>query len=77
MQAGDRIRRIYERKCSQLTNHSAKGVDSRSVDKTKSVAKDMYTRIWVAVRSVETMSQKIQKLRDEELEPQLTELLKG
>ncbi|CAA6656021.1 unnamed protein product [Spirodela intermedia] len=77
VKAGDRIRRIYERKCSQLTNHSAKGVDSRSVDKTKSVAKDMYTRIWVAVRSVETISQRIQKLRDEELEPQLFELLKG
>ncbi|XP_078448241.1 protein ALTERED PHOSPHATE STARVATION RESPONSE 1-like [Wolffia australiana] len=77
VKAGDRVRRIYERKCTQLTTNNAKGVDSRAADKTKSAAKDLYTRILVTLRSVETMSERIQKLRDEELEPQLVELIKG
>ncbi|MQM02221.1 hypothetical protein Taro_034984 [Colocasia esculenta] len=77
VKAGDQIRRIYERKCAQLRSQDAKGVATNSADKTRAVAKDLYTRIWVAVRSAESISQRIQKLRDEELQPQLIELLKG
>lgn len=61
----------------QLRNKDARGADSRSVDKTRAAVRDLYTRIFVALRAAETISEKIQKLRDEELQPQLIELLQG
>lgn len=39
--------------------------------------KDLYARILVAIRSAETISSRIDKIRDEELQPQVVELLKG
>lgn len=39
--------------------------------------KDLYARILVAIRCAETISNRIDKIRDEELQPQVVELLKG
>lgn len=61
----------------QLRNQNAKGVESRSVDKTRAAVRDLYSRIWVALRAVESIAERIQKLRDEELQPQIIELLQG
>lgn len=47
------------------------------MDKTRAAVKDLYARILVAIRSAESISKKIEKLRDEELQPQIIELLKG
>ncbi|KAF8410376.1 hypothetical protein HHK36_002904 [Tetracentron sinense] len=77
VKAGDHTRKIYERKCSQLRNQDARGDDLRCVDKTRATVKDLYTRILVAIRSAESISKRIQKVRDEELQPQLWELLRG
>ncbi|KAI3447920.1 hypothetical protein Pfo_004585 [Paulownia fortunei] len=74
---GDSIRRVYGRKCSQLRNQDARGEEGLTVDKTRAAVKDLYSRILVSIRSAETISNKIEKLRDEELEPQITELLQG
>ncbi|PIN09453.1 hypothetical protein CDL12_17967 [Handroanthus impetiginosus] len=74
---GDSIRRIYGRKCSQLRNQDAKGEEGITVDKTRAAVKDLYSRILVSIRSAETISNRIEKLRDEELEPQIRELLQG
>ncbi|KAL7156392.1 hypothetical protein ABFS83_02G006200 [Erythranthe nasuta] len=74
---GDSIRRIYERKCNQLRNQDARGDEGLTVDKSRSSVKDLYSRILVAIRSAETISNRIEKLRDEELEPQIKELLQG
>ncbi|OVA15935.1 protein of unknown function DUF632 [Macleaya cordata] len=77
VKAGDSTRKLYERKCSQLRNQDVRGDDTRSVDKTRSTVKDLYTRILVAIRTAESISKRIEKLRDEELQPQLIELLQG
>ncbi|RVW38519.1 Nitrate regulatory gene2 protein [Vitis vinifera] len=77
VKAGDSTRKIYERKCSQLRNKDVRGDDELSVDKTRAAVKDLYARILVAIRSAESISKRIQKLRDEELQPQIMELLKG
>ncbi|THU63158.1 hypothetical protein C4D60_Mb01t12760 [Musa balbisiana] len=77
VKAGDQIRQAYEKKCLQLRNQNAKGVESRSVDKTRANVRDLYSRIWVALRAVESIAERIQKLRDEELQPQIIELLQG
>ncbi|ERM96235.1 uncharacterized protein LOC18424163 [Amborella trichopoda] len=77
VKAGERTRRTYEQKMSQLRNQETKGVEQRSLDKTRAIIRDLHTRIWVAIRSADSISIRIQKLRDEELHPQLTELLHG
>lgn len=74
---GDSIRKLYERKCGHLRNKDIKGEDTLSVDKTRAAVKDLYSRILVAVRRAESISHIIQKLTDEELQPQIIELLQG
>ncbi|XP_015941702.2 protein ALTERED PHOSPHATE STARVATION RESPONSE 1-like [Arachis duranensis] len=77
VKAGDSIRKNYEKKCAQLRNKNVKGDDETSMDKTKAAAKDLYAGILVAIRRAESISKRIQKMRDEELQPQIVELLKG
>ncbi|KAK9286905.1 hypothetical protein L1049_015312 [Liquidambar formosana] len=77
VKAGDSTRKIYERKCSQLRNQDARGDDTLATDKTRAAVKDLYARILIAIRSAESISKRIQKLRDEELQPQIVELLRG
>ncbi|KAL0454059.1 UNVERIFIED_CONTAM: protein ALTERED PHOSPHATE STARVATION RESPONSE 1 [Sesamum latifolium] len=74
---GDSIRRAYGRKWSQLINQDAGGDEGLALDKTRAAVKDLYSRIIVSIRSAETISTKVEKLRDEELEPQIKELLQG
>ncbi|KAL4616293.1 hypothetical protein ACB092_07G188400 [Castanea dentata] len=77
VKAGDSMRKNYEKKCSQLRNQDVRGDDELSLDKTRATVKDLYARILVAIRSAESISERIQKMRDEELQPQIVELLKG
>nr|XP_043626891.1 protein ALTERED PHOSPHATE STARVATION RESPONSE 1-like [Erigeron canadensis] len=77
VKAGDNTRKLYERKCSQLRNQDVKGDEGVTIDKTRAAVKDLYSRILVAIRSAESISERIDKLRDEELQPQIIELLHG
>ncbi|KAL9370649.1 hypothetical protein Peur_035789 [Populus x canadensis] len=77
VKAGDSTRKIYEKKCSRLRNQDVRGDDELTMDKTRAAVKDLYARILVAIRSAESISKRIEKLRDEELQPQIVELLKG
>ncbi|KAM7261229.1 hypothetical protein ACFE04_026704 [Oxalis oulophora] len=74
---GDQTRKCYERKCSQLRDRDSRGDGLYAADKTRAEVKDLHTRILVAIRSAESISDKIEKLRDDELHPQLIELLHG
>ncbi|KAI4367383.1 hypothetical protein MLD38_023126 [Melastoma candidum] len=77
VKAGDDIRKLYERKCSRIRDEDVRGDDSHTMDKNRLAMKDLYARIFVAIRSAESISMMIEKLRDEELQPQIVELLKG
>ncbi|KAI7724904.1 hypothetical protein M8C21_014087 [Ambrosia artemisiifolia] len=77
VKSGDNTRKLYERKCSQLRNQDVKGDEGGTIDKTRAAVKDLYSRILVAIRSAESISERIDKLRDEELQPQIIELLHG
>ncbi|KAK4405368.1 protein ALTERED PHOSPHATE STARVATION RESPONSE 1 [Sesamum angolense] len=74
---GDSIRRAYGRKWNQLINQDARGDEGFALEKTRAAVKDLYSRIIVSIRSAETISRRIEKLRDEELEPQIKELHQG
>lgn len=54
-----------------------KGADSSAVDKTKATIRDLHTQIKVSIHSIESISERIETLRDQELLPQLLELLQG
>lgn len=55
----------------------AKDYSSHVIDKTRAVVKDLHSRIRVAIHSVDSISKRIEKMRDEELHPQLVELTQG
>ncbi|XP_073032323.1 uncharacterized protein [Primulina eburnea] len=74
---GARVRMAYEKKCAQLRNLEMKGEDRCFVDKTRDAIRDLQTRMKISVHSVEAVSKRIETLRDEELEPQITELVCG
>ncbi|KAJ8568594.1 hypothetical protein K7X08_028127 [Anisodus acutangulus] len=77
VRAGERIRLAYEKKLAQLRNLDVSGADPSSVDKTRAAIRNLDTQIKVSVHSVESISRRIETLRDEELQPQLLELVQG
>nr|XP_027067131.1 nitrate regulatory gene2 protein-like [Coffea arabica]XP_027067132.1 nitrate regulatory gene2 protein-like [Coffea arabica]XP_027067133.1 nitrate regulatory gene2 protein-like [Coffea arabica] len=74
---GERVRIAYEKKCLQLRNQDDKGADASSIGKTRAAIRDLHTQIKVSIHSVEAISKRIETLRDEELQPQLVELVQG
>ncbi|ONK70604.1 uncharacterized protein A4U43_C05F35480 [Asparagus officinalis] len=74
---GERIRIAYDKKCMQLRNHDVNGEEPSVVDKTRAAIRDLHTRLKVSIHSVESVSRRIEALRDEELYPQLLELIQG
>jgi hypothetical protein len=47
------------------------------IDKTRAVVKDLHSRVSVVIQAVDAISKRIEKIRDEELQPQLVELIQG
>jgi hypothetical protein len=41
------------------------------------VVKDLHSRVSVVIQAVDAISKRIEKIRDEELQPQLVELIQG
>ena len=51
--------------------------EKKKVEKTRAVVKDLHTRIRVAIHRIDSISKRIEELRDKELQPQLEELIQG
>ncbi|XP_011015528.1 PREDICTED: uncharacterized protein LOC105122534 [Populus euphratica] len=77
VRCGEKVRIAYEKKCMQLRNQDVKGEDPSVLDKTRTAIRDLHTQIKVSIHSVEAVSKRIETLRDEELQPQLLELVQG
>lgn len=77
VRCGEKVRIAYEKKCMQLRNQDVKGDDPSVLDKTRTAIRDLHTQIKVSIHSVEAVSKRIETLRDEELQPQLSELVQG
>ncbi|CAL1376710.1 unnamed protein product [Linum trigynum] len=77
VKASECIRKEYDQKCDKLRHQFAKDHSAHVIDKTRAVAKDLHSRIRVAIHSVDSISKRIEKIRDEELHPQLLELVQG
>ncbi|KAG0448645.1 hypothetical protein HPP92_027732 [Vanilla planifolia] len=77
LKASESIRKAYDQKCSELRHQFAKDTSSRVIDKTRAAVKDLHSRVRVAIQAVDIISRRIEKMRDEELYPQLAELMHG
>ncbi|KAG6397479.1 hypothetical protein SASPL_143646 [Salvia splendens] len=77
VKASESIQREYDRKCDQLRHQFAKDLSPQVIDKTRAAVKDLHSRIRVAFHAVDSISKRIEKMRDEELLPQLRELIQG
>ncbi|KAF3789648.1 hypothetical protein EJ110_NYTH17934 [Nymphaea thermarum] len=71
------IRREYDMQCKQLRHLQARDEKSVRIDKTRARVKDLHSRILVAIQRIDSISRKIEELRDKELHPQLEELVGG
>lgn len=71
------IRREYDMKCRLLREQDSKGGNTDRVDKIRATVKDLYSRIRVAIQRIDSISKRIEELRDKELQPQLEELIEG
>ncbi|CAN8247042.1 unnamed protein product [Cochlearia groenlandica] len=71
------VRREYDEKCRVLRELESEGKGSKIIDKTRSVVKDLHSRIRVAIHRIDSISRRIEELRDRELQPQLEELIEG
>ncbi|MCL7038093.1 hypothetical protein MKW94_012227, partial [Papaver nudicaule] len=77
VKSGECIRMAYKKKCMQLRSQDVKGEDPNVCDKTRAAIRDLHTQIKVSIHSVEAVAKRIETLRDEELQPQLVELVQG
>ncbi|KAG0498369.1 hypothetical protein HPP92_003060 [Vanilla planifolia] len=77
VKSGERVRIAYEKKCLQLRSHDINGDEPSVVDKTRAAIRDLHTRLKISIHTVESISKRIEVLRDVELYPQLLELIQG
>ncbi|CAA2972895.1 nitrate regulatory gene2 protein-like isoform X2 [Olea europaea var. sylvestris] len=77
VKASESIRKEYDHKCDQLRHQFAKDLSPQTIDRTRAVVKDLHSRIRVALHAVDSISKRIEKMRDEELFPQIIELIQG
>ncbi|KAG9138546.1 hypothetical protein Leryth_012887 [Lithospermum erythrorhizon] len=77
VKASDILKREYEFKCKHLRELESRAESRDKIDKTRAVVKDLHSRIRVAIHRIDSISKKIEELRDGELLPQLEELIEG
>ncbi|XP_021816041.1 uncharacterized protein LOC110758475 isoform X2 [Prunus avium] len=77
VKSGEKVRIAYEKKLTHLRNQDVKGDDYSALEKTRAAIRDLHTQMKVSIHSVEAISKRIETLRDEELQPQLSELIQG
>ncbi|KAL5562388.1 hypothetical protein UlMin_032135 [Ulmus minor] len=77
VKAEEKMRLIHDRKCRKLKRLDEKGAEVQKIDSTRTLIRSLSTKIRIAIQVVDKMSVTINKIRDEELWPQLNELIKG
>ncbi|KAL9229913.1 hypothetical protein vseg_005328 [Gypsophila vaccaria] len=73
----EKLRLMYEKQCKKLKTLDEQGAESSKIEATEFSIRKLLTQIKVSVRAVDSISSRIHKLRDEELQPQLKELIYG
>ncbi|XP_023766638.1 protein ALTERED PHOSPHATE STARVATION RESPONSE 1 [Lactuca sativa] len=77
VKANEMIRKVYDQKRKLLRELESNEESNRRIDKTRAIVKDLHWRIGVAIHRIDSISRRIEDLRDKELHPQLEELIEG
>ncbi|CAN4097739.1 unnamed protein product [Withania somnifera] len=73
----EKLRIIYEKQCRRLKSLDEQGAESSKIDATQSSIRKLLTKLNVCIKAIDAISSRIDKLRDEELQPQVGELIYG
>ncbi|KAM3210462.1 hypothetical protein ACQJBY_064440 [Aegilops geniculata] len=73
----EKMRVLYDKKCEELKVLYERGAEAHKLEAIETYTRKLSTKISVAIQVVNTISKKINKLRDEELWPQTNELIQG
>ncbi|KAI4350229.1 hypothetical protein L6164_004702 [Bauhinia variegata] len=77
VKAAEKMRVTHDRKCRRLKRLDERGADFQKVDSTRTLIRSLSTKIRMAIQVVDKISMTMNKIRDEELWPQLNELIQG
>ncbi|KAG5601248.1 hypothetical protein H5410_032618 [Solanum commersonii] len=73
----EKLRIIYEKQCKRLRSLDEQGAESSKIDATQACIRRLLTKLNVCIKAIDAISNRIHKLRDEELQPQIGELIHG
>ncbi|GMP64422.1 hypothetical protein CsSME_00025711 [Camellia sinensis var. sinensis] len=73
----EKMRVLHDRKSRKLKRLDERGAEAHKVDVTRTLVRNLSTKIRIAIQVVDKISVKINKLRDEELWPQLNDFIQG
>ena len=71
------MRLLIAKNSKRLKLLDQRGAEPQKIDATRNLLRKLSTKIRIAVRVIAKVSSKINKLRDEELWPQLNALIQG
>lgn len=77
LQAEEKMRVMHDKKCRKLKRMDERGADFHKVDSTQQLVRSLSNKIRMAIQVVDKISLTINKIRDEELWPQLNDLIHG
>ncbi|XP_078433958.1 uncharacterized protein LOC144705248 [Wolffia australiana] len=71
----ENLQMLYEKQRKQLKNLDERGAESKKIESVQAYMRRLLNKIDISIKSIETISREIHRLRDEELQPQITELV--
>lgn len=71
------MRLLHDRNSKKLQRLDERGAEAHKIDATQKLLRKLSTQIMIAIQIVNSISTKINVLRDEELWPQIYELIQG
>ncbi|XP_066348647.1 protein ALTERED PHOSPHATE STARVATION RESPONSE 1-like [Miscanthus floridulus] len=77
VKAEEKMRLLIVKNSKRLKLLDQKGAEPQKIDATRNLLRKLSTKIRIAVRVIAKISRKINKLRDEELWPQVNTLIQG
>ncbi|KAJ9189450.1 hypothetical protein P3X46_000743 [Hevea brasiliensis] len=77
VKAEEKMRVVHDRNCRKLKRLDERGAEAHKVDATRTLIRTLSSKIRIAIQVVDKISVTINRIRDEELWPQLNELIQG
>ncbi|KAK3166562.1 hypothetical protein QOZ80_1AG0047360 [Eleusine coracana subsp. coracana] len=71
----EKLRMEYEKKCKRLKYLDERGAESSLIDSTQQSIRLLQSKISINIKTADAFSSKVQQIRDEELYPQLVDLI--